>query len=192
MVSALRRTAGVLAACLLALTLTQNVRADASGWQAAKADDAVLIMRHALAPGTGDPAAFRIGDCSTQRNLSQAGRDQARAIGAAFRDRGITFDRVLTSAWCRCEETAQLLEAGPVEVLPALNSFFGAREREAAQTRALQGFIAGLEPGERVLMVTHQVNISALTGEFTRSGEVLVLRPEDSGIAVSGRILIAP
>jgi hypothetical protein len=84
----------------------------------------VLLIRHAEAPGTGDPEDFRLGECSTQRNLSKAGSDQARAVGDWLRDRGVERARVYSSQWCRCLETAELLDLGPVAELPGLNSFF--------------------------------------------------------------------
>lgn len=93
---------------VLGFCLAMALPASANDWDALDQPGAVAIMRHALAPGTGDPADFELDDCSTQRILSDAGRDQARRIGAAFRERGITFDRVLTSQWCRTTETAEL------------------------------------------------------------------------------------
>ncbi|MGC9417998.1 MAG: histidine phosphatase family protein [Rhodovulum sp.] len=162
----------------------------ANDWAALETPGAVAIMRHALAPGTGDPAAFRLGDCATQRNLDDRGRAQARAIGDAFRARGIAFDRVLTSQWCRTRETAELLDLGPVSEAPALNSFFRDFSTRAAQTRAARALIEAAEG--RLMLVTHQVNISALTGRGTRSGEVLVIRPTGDGVEVLGSILIAP
>lgn len=163
----------------------------ANDWDALNEPGAIAVMRHALAPGTGDPANFDVNDCATQRNLDDRGREQARRIGAAFRDRGITFDRVLTSQWCRCRETAQLLDVGPVAEAPPLNSFFrdySTRERQTRETRAL---IAGT-PG-RLMLVSHQVNISALAGRATRSGEVLVIRMTEAGeVELLGSILIDP
>ena len=151
---------------------------------------AIAIMRHALAPGTGDPANLTIGDCATQRNLDDRGRDQARAIGAALRERGITFDAVLSSQWCRTRETAELLGLGPVKEAPPLNSFFrdfSTRDEQTAETRELIAETEG-----RLMLVTHQVNISALTGQSTRSGEVLIIRATDAGVDVLGSILIQP
>lgn len=84
----------------------------------------VVLLRHAIAPGTGDPANFQLNDCATQRNLSESGRQQARDIGAAFRDRNIPVVEVLSSQWCRCLETAELVDIAPVEPFPPLNSFF--------------------------------------------------------------------
>lgn len=164
--------------------------AQANDWDAFSEPGAIAIMRHALAPGTGDPANLTIGDCATQRNLDDRGRDQARAIGAALRDRGFTFDAVLSSQWCRTRETAELLGLGPVTDAPSLNSFFrdfSTRDQQTAETRDLIAETEG-----RLMLVTHQVNISALTGQSTRSGEVLIIRATDAGVDVLGSILIQP
>jgi phosphohistidine phosphatase SixA len=162
-------------------------------WQALERPGAVAIMRHAIAPGTGDPSDFRLGDCSTQRNLDARGRDQAHAIGAAIRAAGLQIDRVLTSQWCRSRETAELLGLGPVEEMPALNSFFRDRARRDAQTRAVRAYLAGLPDDQRVILVTHQVNITALTGRGVASGEVFVLDvAPDGGVTVLDEVLIRP
>ncbi|WP_299620857.1 histidine phosphatase family protein [Pelagibius sp.] len=139
------------------------------------------LMRHALAPGTGDPANFALGDCTTQRNLNDAGRAQARAAGAAVRAAGVTVDHLLTSQWCRCEETARLLDLGPVIEEPALNSFFRDRSTAEDQTEAVRQLLASLPAEETAVLVTHQVNITALTGIFPRSGEFILVTVDDSG-----------
>ena len=164
--------------------------AQANDWDAFSEPGAIAIMRHALAPGTGDPANLTIGDCSTQRNLDERGRDQARAIGATLRERGITFDSVLSSQWCRTRETAELLGLGPVTEAPPLNSVFRDFSTRDQQTDATRDLIARTETS--VMLVTHQVNISALTGQSTRSGEILIIRETDAGIEVLGSILIQP
>lgn len=146
----------------------------ANGLEALREPGAIAIMRHARAPGTGDPAAFELGDCSTQRNLDAVGRAQARAVGRALRASGVTFDRVLASEWCRARDTADLLDVGEVEPFPPLNSFFADRSTRDAQTEQVRAFLAGLPEDERVMLVTHQVNISALTGRFASSGEVII------------------
>ncbi|MBC7281878.1 histidine phosphatase family protein [Hoeflea sp.] len=175
---------------IIFIALFWPAAASANDWAALDQPGAVAIMRHALAPGTGDPAGFDLGDCSTQRNLNEAGREQARSIGDAFRARGIVFDHVFTGQWCRTRETAQLLKLGPVTEVPALNSFFGDVSTRDSQTEATRALIAE-QPG-LVFLVSHQVNISALTGEFTRSGEVLVIRAGPKDIEVLGSILIEP
>ena len=153
----------------------------------------VAVMRHASAPGFGDPASFVLDDCATQRNLDARGRAQARETGAAIRAAGATVDRVLTSQWCRCRDTARLLKLGPVEDLPALNSFFRDRSRAEAQTGELRKFLLGLRPDETVVLVTHYVNIQALTGRGVASGEVLLLEiGRDGALSVAGGVLIDP
>ena len=128
----------------------------ANDWAALDQPGAIAIMRHALAPGTGDPAGFELGDCSTQRILNDAGRQQARSIGEAFRARGIVFDHVFTGQWCRTRETAELLGLGPVTEVKALNSFFWRRldarqpdaSRPGADRRAARPRLSGHPPGQ--------------------------------------------
>ena len=124
-------------------------------WQALRSGMAVGLLRHATAPGVGDPAHFRLEDCATQRNLSEAGRQQARAIGAAFRRNGIATVRVLSSRCCRCLDTARPLDLGPVEPFPPLDSFFADRERAATQTMALRAFLNRPYTGPPRVLVTH-------------------------------------
>lgn len=147
-------------------------------WRLLKQPGSVALMRHADAPGTGDPANFRLGDCATQRNLGAAGREQATGIGEAFRQRGVAVSQVLTSQWCRARETAELMALGPVVEAPdALNSFFERRSERDAATAALRQRLQALPPATApVVMVSHQVNITALTGVFPRSGEIVVLQ----------------
>ena len=147
-------------------------------------------MRHALAPGTGDPSIFALDDCSTQRNLDGRGRAQAQKVGASLREAGIVFDSVLSSQWCRTRDTAALLGLGSVVDAPSLNSFFQDFSTRARQTEETRALIAQAEG--RMMMVTHQVNITALTGVVPRSGEVLVIRQEGDEIRVLSRIQIAP
>jgi phosphohistidine phosphatase SixA len=180
-----------LSAVLVALAGT--AAADEAAWAALEKPGRIALMRHALAPGTGDPANFALGDCSTQRNLNAAGRAQARAVGAAFRERGIAVDRVRTSQWCRCRDTAELLDLGPVAAFPALNSFYRNRATAEAQTRKTREFLASVPEDERVVLVTHQVNITALTDRFPAAGEVLVIDVDDAGtVKTLGSIQIRP
>lgn len=161
------------------------------GWEAMKRPGAIALMRHAHAPGTGDPAGFRLDDCATQRNLNHEGRDQARAIGAAFRANGIEIDRVLTSQWCRSRETAELLDLGPVEELPALNSFFDARDRRDRQTEDTLAFLRDQPRDLRMVLVSHQVNVRALTGRGTGSGAFVIVQVAPDGrLEVLGEVHI--
>jgi len=117
----------------------------------------VLLLRHANAPGVGDPAGMNLADCSTQRNLDAAGRKQASELGRRLRDAGVTHARVYTSELCRCRETARLLDIGPVESLAALNSTVGRTEQQrATQMKALREFLQKLPAdGGPVVLVTH-------------------------------------
>ncbi|QYX58392.1 histidine phosphatase family protein [Roseovarius sp. SCSIO 43702] len=177
---------------LLCLVLVLPALASAQDWSLLERPGAIALMRHALAPGTGDPAGFRREDCATQRNLDAAGRAQARRIGTAMRDAGITVDVIWSSGWCRCRETARLLGLGEVTHLPALDSHFAGRGDAVAQAEAVIGALAALPDGARPLLVTHQVNVSALTGRFARSGEIVVVRRDGRALTVLGTILIAP
>lgn len=163
----------------------------ANDWAALESPTAIAVMRHALAPGGGDPARFELGDCSTQRNLDDRGRAQAARIGAALRERGIVFDEVWTSQWCRCVDTAELLELGAPREMPPLNSFFQNRAAGPVQTAETLDLLQAHEGG-RLMLVTHQVNITALTDVFPRSGEIVVIELAGGAVEVTGRILIDP
>ncbi|MCU0968208.1 MAG: histidine phosphatase family protein [Rubrivivax sp.] len=153
-----------------------------------RAGGVVIAFRHALAPGTFDPPQFRLGDCSTQRNLSDDGRVQARRIGAWFRDRGLKPARVRSSPWCRCVDTAELAFGG-AETWAALGSPRGADEVTNAESlRALREAVAAAPRGRFEAWVTHMFVLSALTGEGSSSGEGLVLRTEGDRMRVLARI----
>ncbi|WP_372683425.1 histidine phosphatase family protein [Desulfosarcina sp.] len=150
----------------------------------------VLMIRHANAPGNGDPDHFRIGDCATQRNLDDRGRAQARRIGQWLRSRGIEEARVYASQWCRCLETAALIDLGPVAELPALNSFYDRPQDRQPNLAALRSFLARQPTdGPPILLVTHFVTISAVTGKGVASGEGVVMRLTGTGdAAVLGQL----
>lgn len=162
----------------------------ANDWDALLEPGTIAIMRHALAPGTGDPSNIQLEDCSTQRNLDARGREQARKTGAAFRERGIAFDKVFTSQWCRTRETANLLASGPVVDAPSLNSFFADYSTRERQTEETLDWL--MKADGKLMLVTHQVNISALTGRGTRSGEVLIIRLSEGQTEIVGSLLIDP
>jgi len=181
---------GAILAWALPLLMPAPAAADAEAalWAALKAGGHVAVMRHADAPGTDDPPGFRLDDCATQRNLSESGRKQARAIGARFREHGIREVPVYSSQWCRCLETARLLGLGEVKAFPGLNSFFRDAGRETRQTAEVKALIREHRGGPSPVLVTHQVNVTALTGVYPRPGEVVVLRPDGENLAVVGRI----
>ena len=177
------------AALLFFVLLSSNEAQDqnhSEAWEQLRQGKAIAIMRHALAPGTGDPANFDVQDCSTQRNLSAEGRAQSRKIGTLFNSQGIDAAQIFSSEWCRCQETARLLELGSVSTLPALNSFFEDRSTSASQTEALDDLLSQwLQAGSMpTVLVTHQVNISALTGRPASSGEILIITSTAGEIVV--------
>ncbi len=142
----------------------------------------ILMIRHALAPGNGDPVNFRIGDCSTQRNLDDRGREQAKAIGDWLRSKGIARARVYSSQWCRCLETAELLKVGSVVELPALNSFYELTQNREPNLQALKRFIAEQPSDEElIVLVTHLVTISAIANTAVSSGEGMLLKLTHKG-----------
>ena len=164
------------AAALSTVARWANATDGSDFWRQLRAGGCVVLMRHAATePGTGDPPGFRLDDCRTQRNLSDDGRAQARRIGQAFAAQGIAPPTVRSSAWCRCTDTARLA-FGPHTVWPALNSFFQGDAGPAQTREVLQTLTRHRAPGNLVL-VTHQVNISALTGEYPAMGELFLARP---------------
>lgn len=147
-----------------------------------RAGDAVLMIRHALAPGVGDPDDFDLDNCSSQRNLNEQGREQASSIGKWLRQRGIENVRLYSSQWCRCLETARLMDLGKVTPLPALNSFFERPQDRQPNLTQLRKFIRkNTRPGELIIMVTHQVTISAITDEWTDSGHGKLIHVDNKG-----------
>jgi broad specificity phosphatase PhoE len=174
-----------LAASLVAGFLTLQLALLAGASRATESDPLaelarpgrLLVLRHANAPGIGDPADFSIGDCASQRNLDAAGRRQAARLGARLREAGVARAVVYSSQWCRCLETARMLGLGEVIELPALNSFFGKPRDRGLRAARLREFLAALPTdGPPVVLVTHQVVITALTGGYAASAGGVILR----------------
>lgn len=166
---------GLLVLVAFLMTLSTHVWADGRNIleDAIKEVDAnVVFLRHAKAPGFGDPNNFSLLDCSTQRNLNENGRKQARAIGFSINKSGVRFSEVMTSDWCRCKETVELLNIGKWETFVGLNSFFQGYAEKAITLRELDLKLKKLKNGV-TLMVTHQVVISAVTGISVTSGEMV-------------------
>lgn len=182
----------VLLALVLALSFASAdiAQADESeAWEAFREGRAVLMLRHALAPGTGDPANFDVNDCSTQRNLNDTGREQARAWKPFLAEHGIDEARVFSSQWCRCLETAREMDVGPVEAMTSLNSFFRNRGDGDMQTEQTITIVNELEPGPPVILVSHQVNVTALTDVYPASNEgVIVALPLSESPTVLARV----
>ncbi|MAW25296.1 MAG: histidine phosphatase family protein [Gammaproteobacteria bacterium] len=146
---------------------------------ALKTRGTVIMFRHALAPGFGDPSTFQVEDCSTQRNLDARGREQSQAIGRQFKTLGFSTDAVYSSPWCRCLETARLMDIGPVRSSEGLGSFFEGHVDRSHTLNQLNIQLASIARARAkpVVMVTHQVVISAITRMGTSSGEAILYDP---------------
>lgn len=148
----------------------------------------VVLIRHALAPGVGDPERFALNDCSTQRNLNDEGRAQAVRIGKFFRQLPVPVEAVWSSQWCRTRETADLAFPGQRIDQAAFNSFFGEPDAAPAQTQAARALLNAWAGKGLLVVVTHQVNITAITGVVPASGEAVVLGRRNGVWAVTGRL----
>jgi broad specificity phosphatase PhoE len=151
---------------------------------------AVLLRHAATEPGFGDPPGFRVDECTTQRNLSAEGRAQAQRLGAWFAGQGLRPAAVRSSRWCRCLDTARLA-FGAAEPWEALDSFFGNRGAEPAQSRSLRAALQRIPAGRFEAWVTHQVNITVLTGEAVAMGEGFVVAPHGDAVRVAARLVVA-
>lgn len=143
----------------------------------------VLLLRHTLAPGVGDPENFKLNDCSTQRNLSQVGREDAKSVGDWLKRRDIKIARVESSRWCRAKETAQLLDIGRVRLNPNLDSLFDSQDpAKAIQTvRVKKQIVDWRNKSGLLVLVGHFVNINAVTGVGVGSGEGVLVRADSKG-----------
>lgn len=177
---------------LVALALCAGVRADDALWPKLRAGGYVLLVRHAATdPGAGDPKGFNIDDCATQRNLNAEGREQARRLGERMRREHVPIAKVFTSPWCRCRDTATLA-FGKADDWGALANLFGQQEQEAERSERVRkrvGTYADRKPAGNVVMVTHGVNIAALTKRSPAPGDIVVLRPDGCcGFKVAGTL----
>lgn len=175
----MRRIRFAALAILLALPAASDIaRADeVSAWAALRAGGHVALVRHTDAPGgAGDPPGFRLDDCATQRNLSDKGRLDAMQIGRRLKSGGVAIEKILASPWCRCMETARLLELGPVEAAPAFSNVVVLRDQKEALTAGGRAIIDEWRGKGILLIVTHGANIFALTGVSPASGEIVVVR----------------
>lgn len=172
---------------LLFLAGSQGAAVAADGW-ASVTEGTVVLFRHALAPGGGDPPGHTLDDCTTQRNLSNEGKEQARRMGAEFRKRRIEVGAVWSSQWCRTRDTADLAFPGKRTDQPVFNSFFNQSDLSPERTRAAQQLLSAWRGPGVLVVVTHQVNITALTDVVPSSGEGVVVKPTANGVQVVGRI----
>ena len=151
----------------------------------------VLLMRHADAPGYGDPAGYQLDMCSTQRNLDEKGKKQAILLGKWLTSQGVASAKVMSSPWCRCIDTAKLLNKGQVIITPALGSFFDDMSLEKEQTRNLEKLIQtqlNENPGTPIIMVTHHVNIQAFTGKVVNVGDMVLTKVDKNGRFISQQV----
>jgi phosphohistidine phosphatase SixA len=179
-----------LAAIAIALIAASAAAADdsQSAWAALAKGGHVALVRHGNAPpGFGDPPGFKIEDCATQRNMDERGRAQAKAVGEAFRQHGVQADKILSSPWCRCLETARLMALGPVENTWAV----AASDRSPERLVALKQMVSGWRGPGTLVVVTHGLTVQALVGIMPGQAETVVIRPKlgtEPGVEVMGRI----
>lgn len=178
---------------LLAACLAPAASADEALWAKLKAGGNVVLIRHASTEaGLGDPPGFKLGDCATQRNLSEAGRDEARRLGRQFKFRAINFTTARSSQWCRCQETARLAFGEEPEPWPVLNSLHADASGEAALVKEVNALAAKVKPPYNAVLVTHNFNIRALTGISPKEAEVIIARSRGGKLEVVGRIPLPP
>ena len=160
-----------------------------------QSSDYVLLMRHTRAPGVGDPANNTLSDCKSQRNLSAEGRAQAKTVGNWLRKQGIKKADVHSSAWCRCKDTAELLNFGEYKIEPSLASFFDEMHKAKERTQALQIFISEkikVKGDKALILVTHHVNIFEFMGENIASGDMVLAKVDAHGKMVSYKLIPRP
>ena len=160
-----------------------------------KKSDHVLLMRHALAPGVGDPTGYTLQECKTQRNLDSKGREQAHRIGQWLNAQGVKEAMVFSSAWCRCKETAEKLGYGIPVHEPSLNSFFDDMRQGPQSNVRLQAFMAKqlkLKADKALILVTHHVNIAEFMGENVGSGDMVLAKVSPQGKLLSYKIYPSP
>jgi len=166
---------------LIFITINSPVKADLNQNMIyeLKQGGKLIFIRHAYAPGGGDPINFDINNCSTQRNLSVSGRNQASEIGSFFKNNNILVDKVYSSEWCRCKETA-LFAFNEFETKNFLNSFFSSKfvKNKDSQIEKLKEFINNLDGKNNVIFVTHYVVISEILNYAPSSGEIVISNKE--------------
>jgi len=163
-------------------------------WALLKQGGQVVLIRHALTdPGIGDPPGFKLDDCRTQRNLSDAGRAEAQRLGKSLRDHDVPIARVLASPWCRTRETARIAFGREADVEPALANLFEYSENRERQLAAFRTLVANAPKQGNLVMVTHGSTTLAFTGISPATAELVIVTPKGDGrFSVAGRIPLAP
>lgn len=183
------RTIPAAALALLAL-LALPAQATEAGWALLREGGHVILLRHAYTLGTTDAEAFDIGDCATQRNLSDRGKLQARKMGALMAARAAPVEKVYSSRLCRALTTAELaFQRIPIEPFPPLDPPLGDAEYDAGSREAVLAIVRNYRGSDNIVMVTDLPTIQALTGRAAREGEALIVRPGDEMLSVQARII---
>ena len=178
------------AVAILAFLAVFPAQATEAGWALLRDGGHVVLLRHAMSQATSEPANFDIEKCSTQRNLNDRGRQQARRIGALFAARAAPTEKVLSSRYCRALETAKLAFGNDsVEPFEALEPVAEEEPARAKQLQAILAEINGFSGSGNLVLVTHLENIIALTGASAREGEAVIVRPQGETLHVIGRII---
>lgn len=155
----------------------------------------VLFIRHAQAPGYSDPAGYQLDQCATQRNLDEFGRKQSQLIGQWLSREGVTKAHVMSSPWCRCIDTAKLLDKGMVHITPEIGSFFNEMDQAKSQTIRLEKLIQNklkVQPHTPMIFVSHHVNIEAYTNKVINQGDMLLVKVSPDGKYLSHQIYPSP
>jgi phosphohistidine phosphatase SixA len=183
-----------LLAVLLAVVAGGAEADEAAAWAGLREGRAIALMRHADAPGVADPAGFRLDDCGTQRNLSERGREEAKAVGRRLKSEGIAVARLVSSPWCRCMETATLMDMGTVTSEPTFGNVVVLAAQREALTAGARRYLAAWRGAGNLVVVTHGANIRALLdGPNPMSGEIVVVRRgADGALSELGRIPAPP
>jgi len=177
-----------LALALFLLVAPNLAHATDAGWALLRGGGHVVLLRHAFVTGTTDPANFDIDNCSSQVNLSARGKQQASRIGALFAARAAPIDRVLSSRYCRCLDTARIAFEAEPQLFAPLDLLKTDPQEKAAQIAAVMKEIRDYSGSDNLVMVTHLENIVALTGISPREGEAVVVEPQGDGLKVLGRV----
>ncbi|MEI9409423.1 histidine phosphatase family protein [Mesorhizobium sp. B2-3-13] len=177
-----------LALALFLLVVPAAAHATDAGWALLRDGGHVVLLRHAMVTGTTDPANFEIGNCATQVNLSARGKQQASKIGALFAARAAPIERILSSRYCRCLDTARTAFEAEPELFAPLDLLKSDAADKAAQIAAVMKEIRAYTGSDNMVMVTHLENIVALTGVSPREGEAVVVEPQGDGLRVLGRV----
>lgn len=172
---------------LIIFFLLTNLHASEKDWQIAAEGNKIILIRHSIAPGGGDPEGFNLRDCKTQRNLSIEGIKQSKKIGELFKEKKVPIDKVLSSEWCRCKDTAYYA-FGTYKIFKPLNSTFTPpfNSNEEKQVREIKNYVRKWESkNKNLILVTHYSIINALTNSFPSSGELILINRK---FKVLGRI----